>query len=359
MKEGEIPFMSVVVCAFNEEKLLRSCLEGLAAQTCPSDRYEVLVIDDESTDKTFAIASDFITSLGDDAPHVRLIGLCHGGLSVARNSGIQLSEGEIIAFIDGDAVPDRTWLEELAKPFLEGADYVGGRINLLNTNCRVARFIQRTRHRQFFGPRIFNDQCIGCNMAYRKEVFDAVGGFHENFKTRGDESTLQARIGGQFQYAAAPSAIVLHERPETVLVSLRVEWESATLIHVVAKASGKGMSWKETLLILEQFLITLFPILLCAISFRPSLFVLPLGVATLAVIRRLYLRPLNRAIAKGLIQEYGLVRGTIGHVLFCFTHNIIGFLGRLVSPWLHFGEDIVPPMTTKLAIMKYKDSKAL
>ncbi len=359
MNGGENPFMSVVVCAFNEEKLLRSCLEGLAAQTCPSDRYEVLVIDDESTDKTFAIASDFITSLGDDAPRVRLIRIWHGGLSVARNSGIQLSEGEIIAFIDGDAVPVRTWLEELAKPFLEGADYVGGRINLLNTDCRVARFIQRTRNRQFFGPRIFNDQCIGCNMAFRKEVFDAVGGFHENFEARGDESTLQERIRGHFQYAAAPNAIVLHERPGTVLASLRAEWKSATLIHVVAKASGKGMSWKEVLLIVEQFLITLFPILLCVVSFRPSLFVLPLAVATFAVIRRLYLRPLNRAIAKGLIQEYGLVRGTVGHILFCFTHNILGFLGRLVSPWLHCGENIVPPMTTELTIMKSIDSKAL
>ena len=56
------------------------------------------------------------------------------------NSGGILSEGDIIAFTDGDAVADPSWLVELVKPFLEGADYVGGRINLLNTESWVARF---------------------------------------------------------------------------------------------------------------------------------------------------------------------------------------------------------------------------
>lgn len=346
------PMVSVVVCAYNEEKLLGKCLAGLAAQTYPRERFEVLIIDDESTDGTFAIASAFIEGLSDDALAVRLFRVRHGGLSVARNSGIQLSKGEIIAFIDGDAVADPTWLEALVQPFLAGADYVGGRIDLLNTESWVARFLQRTRHRQFFGPRIFNDQCIGCNMAFRREVFDAVGGFHENFVSRGDESTLQERISGRFQFAAAPDAVVLHERPDTVSAALRVTWKSATLSHLCARAAGRKMQGKSMLLLLEQFLITLFPVLLGIVWLRPSLFLLPLAVATLAVVRRLYLRPLNRAIAAGLIQEYGLVRGTIGHVVFVFTYSILGWLGWLLSPWMHRRAEIVPPRTTPLTVLK-------
>ncbi len=48
-------FISIVVCAFNEERLLKSCLESLAGQTYPSDKYEIIIIDDESTDRTFGL----------------------------------------------------------------------------------------------------------------------------------------------------------------------------------------------------------------------------------------------------------------------------------------------------------------
>lgn len=346
------PFISVIVCAFNEEKLIQSCLSGLTTQTYPFDRYEVLVIDDESTDRTFEIVSDFINGLADNAPYIRITSIQHGGLSIARNSGIRLSKGEIIAFIDGDAVPASTWLEELIKPFLRGADYVGGRINLLNTDSWVAKFLQHTRHRQFFGPLIFNDQCIGCNMAFRKEIFDLVGGFQENFVARGDESTLQERISKRFQYAPASDAIVLHERPNTVTRIILVTWKSATLSHLCAKASGRRLNWKETLLVVEQFLITIFLFLLCIIWFIPSLFLIPLFITALAVIRRFYLRPLNYAIAKGLIQEYGFIRGTVGHILFCFLLNVLEFLGRIASPWLHRTENIVPPMISKFSVLK-------
>jgi len=92
--------------------------------------------------------------------------------------------------------------------------------------------------------------------------------------------------------------------------------------------------------------------------FVPRSLGFPLAIAALAVIRRLYLRPLNRAILKGLMLDYGSLRGTVGHVAFCFVHNTLGFLGRLVSPWLHRHVMIIPPMTTPLTVLKTVDSKA-
>ena len=181
---------------------------------------------------------------------------------------------------------------------------------------------------------------------------------HENFVARGDESTLQKRIRDRFSYAPAPGAIVLHERPDTVMKSVRVEWKSATLSSLGAKASGTTMHWKLVCLVLEQFLITLFPILLCLVWFAPTILGLPLVLAAIAVIRRLYLRPLNRAIARGLIHDYGLLCGTIGHILFGFTHNTLGFFGRLVSPWLHRNAKIIPGMTIPLTVLKTIDSRA-
>lgn len=356
MTETEFPFISVVVCAFNEEKRIHSCLSGLAAQTYPPETYEVVIIDDESTDGTFGIVSDFITGLADTRRRMRLFRIQHGGLSVARNSGIQLSRGNIIAFIDGDAVPDAAWLEKLAAPFRAGADYVGGRIDLLNTGSWVARFIQRTRHRQFFGPRIFNDQCIGCNMAFRAGVFDAVGGFHENFVSRGDESTLRERIQRRFRYAPAPDAVVYHERPETIGAFARVEWKSATLSRLGGMVSGSTMGWRGALLLVEQLLMILFLVLICVVWLNPSLFIIPLIVSAAAVVRRLYLRPLNRAIAGGLIGEYGLLRGTLGHIFSCFLLNIISFAGGLVSPFIHRSARMIPPMTTMLTVLDSRET---
>ena len=356
MTSIEQEFISVVVCAFNEEKLLRACLQGLISQTYSSSNYEVLIIDDESTDQTFTVASDFIKTLDQNDPRIRLVCIQHGGLSIARNVGIQLSKGDLIAFIDGDAVPNTTWLEELAKSFSEGADYVGGRIDLFNTDSWVARFMQHTRHRQFFGPRLYSGQFVGCNMAFRKEVFDMAEGFQENFVSRGDESTLFMRIKDHFQYEPASQAVVLHDRPDTVMDHLRIEWKSATLSNLCQKASETKIHWKLPLLFLEQALMTLFPILLCLVWLIPGLLSYPLLISGLAVIRRLYLRPLNHAIAKGLLENYGFVRGTVGHIIFGFSFNILSFLGQIVSPFLHYNSRIIPPMTTPVTILKIVDS---
>lgn len=357
MTVKEQPFVSVVVCAFNEQKLLGQCLDGLLALDYPRDLYEVIVVDDESTDNTFAIASAFIAGLGADSPRFRLVRIEHGGLSVARNSGIRLSEGSVIAFIDGDAVPARRWLDELAKPFMAGADYVGGRIDLLNGDSWVARLLQRTRNRQFFGPKIFNDNLIGCNMAYRRGVLDEAGGFHENFISRGDESTLVARIRHKFTYAPAPDAIVLHERPESLMVFAKVEWKSATLTHLGARAAGGRRSIKQSVLYLEQWAFMLTPLFLVLFALNPGLFAIPLLTGLCSAVHRLYLRPYSRAVAMGLIEHYGMFRGLFGHAVYTYAYNAIFVVGRFLSPWIHGGATIIPPMATPLNVKSSVENK--
>ena len=324
MNQEAHPFISVVVCAFNEEKLLADCLAGLSEQRYPDDRYEILIIDDESTDKTFEISERFIASLSPDGVRARVARIVHGGLSVARNSGIQLSEGEIIAFIDGDAVADPDWLVELSKPFLSGADYVGGRIDCLNSESWVAMFLQRTRNRQFFGPKVFSDHCIGCNMAFRREVFDAVGGFHDS-----------------------------------LIDGAKVEWKSATLRHLSAMASGLQANWKYNLLLVEQFLMILFPLFLGLVWLAPAVFALPLVVTGVATLRRTLLRPLNRAIAKGLVADYGFIRASIAHFAYCWVQNTLLFFGNLLSPWQHRDAKIIAPMTTPLSIETLLDTHGI
>src|SRR5256885_101342 len=93
------PRISVVVCSCNVGRTIRDACEGLRRLDYPN--YEVIVVDDGSTDGTAAIASEY---------DVRLIRTPNRGLSSARNTGLAAATGEIVAYLDDDAYPDPHWL---------------------------------------------------------------------------------------------------------------------------------------------------------------------------------------------------------------------------------------------------------
>ena len=101
------PRISVVVCSCNGASTIRECCEGLLKLEYPD--YEVIVVDDGSTDRTAAIAGEF---------GFRVISTENRGLSNARNAGLEAATGEIVAYIDDDAYPDPHWLTYLAYTFL-------------------------------------------------------------------------------------------------------------------------------------------------------------------------------------------------------------------------------------------------
>lgn len=107
------PFISVVVCSHNGEQTLHDCCEGLLAQDYP--HFEVIVVDDGSTDATGTIATEY---------GFRVIRTPNNGLSSARNTGLYEANGEIVAYTDDDAQPDPHWLRYLATSF-KSTDYVG------------------------------------------------------------------------------------------------------------------------------------------------------------------------------------------------------------------------------------------
>jgi hypothetical protein len=123
------PSISVVVCSYNGARTIRETLEGLRRLEYPD--YEVIVVDDGSTDATPDIAREY---------DVRLISGPNRGLSHARNVGLHAARGEIIAYIDDDAWPDPHWLTYLAAAFRRGGRlfYVGagtsGRLGALDAS---------------------------------------------------------------------------------------------------------------------------------------------------------------------------------------------------------------------------------
>src|SRR5579862_9298835 len=114
MFEG-LPMISVVVCTYNRASSLAKTLESLRRMTVPADlKWELLVVDNNSTDNTRIVVTDFLRKSGLNG---RYISEPRQGLCYARNRGVAEASGEIIAFTDDDVRVTSDWLRELAGTF--------------------------------------------------------------------------------------------------------------------------------------------------------------------------------------------------------------------------------------------------
>jgi len=200
---GSWPRVSVVVCSRNGARTIRQCCQGLRALAYSN--FEVIVVDDGSTDRTAALAGEF---------GFRVIRTENRGLSSARNAGLAAAGGELVAYLDDDAWPDPDWLTFLAATFAAG-DYaaVGGPNILPPGSGVVAQCVDNSPG----GPVhvLLSDRVAehipGCNMAFRKAELEAVGGFDARFRTAGDDVDVCWRLqehGGRIGYS--PGAMVWH-----------------------------------------------------------------------------------------------------------------------------------------------------
>src|SRR3954462_14546633 len=106
MAEDKPKMVSVVIPTWNRSPLLKRCLEALERQTLSSGRYEVVVVDDGSTDDTSAVAR----GLAEHLEGWKSVQIPHAGMVAARAAGVAASSGELVVFLDDDAVPSTGWL---------------------------------------------------------------------------------------------------------------------------------------------------------------------------------------------------------------------------------------------------------
>ena len=140
------PTVSVIVPVFNSEKFLRRCVEGLLQQTYERSAYEILLVDNNSTDRSRDVAREY--------RDVRLISEPRQGSYAARNRGVSVSSGEILAFTDADCVASPSWLAQLVKPFASpDVCIVQGVANLAaNPTCYQYSRTTRPRARRIPSP---------------------------------------------------------------------------------------------------------------------------------------------------------------------------------------------------------------
>src|SRR5436309_5885335 len=211
------PRISVVVCSYNGARTIGECIEALSKLDY-SD-YEVIIVDDGSTDATAAI----VGSYGDHG--FRLIRTENCGLGSARNTGMEAATGEIVAYIDDDAYPDPHWLKFLATTFMS-TDHaaVGGPNIPPHGDGPIADCVANAPG----GPIhvLISDReaehIPGCNMAFRKAALQAIGGFDPQFRVAGDDVDVCWRIqekGWTLGFSAA--AVVWHHRRNSIRAYLR------------------------------------------------------------------------------------------------------------------------------------------
>jgi GT2 family glycosyltransferase len=204
----EVPRVSVVVCSYNGGRTLAACLNSMRALDYPD--YEVILIDDGSTDDTRAIAARF--------PEVRALHQVNLGLSEARNVGLREATGAVVAYTDSDCVVDPDWLTLLVYQLQRtGAAAVGGP-NLSPEDGRIAACVAASPGQPTHV--LESDQVAehipGCNMAYRREALLAVNGFDPVFRKAGDDVDVCWRLEHAGMWITfAPGAFVWHHRRHT------------------------------------------------------------------------------------------------------------------------------------------------
>jgi GT2 family glycosyltransferase len=212
-RDRKWPRISVVVCSYNGAETIEETLASLRELNYPD--YEVIVVDDGSTDATAEIARKC---------DVSLIQTKNRGLSNARNLGMDAATGEIIAYIDDDAYPDPDWLEFLAAGF-RGSDHAG--IGGPNIAPREDGLIADSVAHAPGGPVhvLLTDEIAehipGCNMAFRLDRLRAIRGFDPRFRVAGDDVDVCWRLQEHgWSLGFSPAAVVWHHRRR----SIRAYW---------------------------------------------------------------------------------------------------------------------------------------
>lgn len=187
---------SVIVPFRNEEKNLRRCVQSILNQNFESDRFEIILVDDDSTDSSIKSVEDFLKS-----DNIKLIKNQNGsGKKSAIETGISYSKNEIIVTTDADCYHNQNWLRSIVESFDEKTGFVAGKV-VYSKAKNVFEEFQKIEFASLVGigaafignkiPLLAN----GASCAYRKDLFYKVGGFKDNISlASGDEEFLMQKI---------------------------------------------------------------------------------------------------------------------------------------------------------------------
>lgn len=196
--------ISIIVPAYNEEGVICDCLKSLVIQDYPSNKYEIIVVDDGSTDNTAGLVKSFAKK----CPSITLVSKENGGKGSSQNLGLRHAEGNIILVTDADVIVPSNWIRLMVKELSETDFVVGGYHVYLDSNSgklekmQNAEYLIKFRYGGFKGvPR------TGGNLGFHKDIISHLGYFNENIKSVTPEFIQRALLMG-YNIKFAPDIMV-------------------------------------------------------------------------------------------------------------------------------------------------------
>tara|TARA_S200000501_G_C20851682_1_gene755920 strand:+ start:1020 stop:2051 length:1032 start_codon:yes stop_codon:yes gene_type:complete len=187
--------LSIIVCAYNEQDSIKKCIEELLDQVINHHNIEIIIIDNESKDQTYDIASDCIkNSL---FKNIRLFSIEHCPLTGSRNFGLNAARGEYIAYVDADGYIMDNWLTKLIENIQNDFDIILGSVSINSSSS----FFSKGIFYSHFLPSLESskNKIIGANMAFKRSKLLSVKGFHTVPTGRGDEILVFSLLKEKFK----------------------------------------------------------------------------------------------------------------------------------------------------------------
>ncbi|MFD2239241.1 glycosyltransferase [Aureimonas populi] len=205
------PFLTIIIPAWNCERRIAMTLEAIAGQSAPRERFEVIVVDNGSTDGTAEAVRkfDFVTLLSEPLP----------GSYRARNRALAVARGEYVLFTDGDCVPDREWVAQ-ALAVIERRPEAGlyaGHVALFReegAGLFGARYEELTAFNQKVNVEF--GHCVTANWLCRRDDLRAIGGFNQEVLSGGDVECSRRMVAAGHELVYVPEMIVGHPTRATL-----------------------------------------------------------------------------------------------------------------------------------------------
>ena len=253
--------ISVIICTYNREKYIGPLLESIAKNDYPKNDYEILLVDNNCTDNTRAVCQSFTKTHKDIT--FRYVTEPEQGLSAARNKGIKESKGDIIIYVDDDALVDADYISSYADHFANNPNTMaaGGPIEPLYETEEPKWMSPYTKALLTAWMNYGTKVCEypkgrypgGGNAAYRKVVFDKVGLFNTDLGRKGtallasEEKDIFDKMHAlDMQVLYLPTPILHHIIPQTKLEKQYFE-RLTRQIGISERARTKAISQKKYL----------------------------------------------------------------------------------------------------------------
>jgi len=211
--EETLPFVSVIVPVYNAQDIVGDCIESLLNQDYPKDRYEIIVVDNDSTDGTAAaIKRHPVKYMEERKQH---------NCFAAEDTGARASRGELLAFCDSDETAAPSWIRTLVRELGAGCGAVAGPMlppPQEKTLFRIYAALDNNGNNYTEAGDI--DLAAGGNVMFRREVYEKLGGFNREVATGADlelSRRVHSELGLKLRFT--PDAVVFH-RPRTSLRKL-------------------------------------------------------------------------------------------------------------------------------------------